>query len=129
MAMSIGRSGRPVNPRATRGGSLGGMSTPNWAPAVEIHLRIRVPESRRGALLEFLAEAVPFYESPGGIRVTLLREAGDPERYIERIGYRTEADYERDRHRVESDPEMRAMLERWRAIIEGPPVVEVYRPG
>ena len=99
-----------------------------WTPAVEIHLRIRVTAARRDAFLAFLREAIPFYESPGGIRVSLLRDTNDPERYIEHIGYRTEADYERDQQRVESDPEMKAYLARWRALLDEPPVVEIYRP-
>ena len=44
-------------------------------PAVEIHLRIRC--ERRDELLAFLAEAVPFYEAPGGIRVRLIELDND----------------------------------------------------
>ena len=87
-----------------------------------------MPESRRDELLVFLREATPVYEAPGGIRVTLVREAGDPERYIERIEYRTEADFAEDQQRVEHDPRSRALVERWREILLEPPVVEVYRP-
>jgi len=96
-------------------------------PAVEIHLRIRVEPDRRDDLLAFLREAIPFYESPGGIRVRLVERDGDPNRFIEFVEYATEADYERDQHRVEHDPEMKRYLERWRAILAEPPVVEVYR--
>lgn len=99
-----------------------------WTPAVEIHLRIRVRDEQRDMFLAFLREAVPFYESPGGIRVTILRDTNDPERYIERIAYRTEAVYQHDQQRIESDPEMKAYLARWRSLLDGPPVVEIYRP-
>ena len=97
------------------------------APAITIHLRVRVASARREAFLAFLREAVPFYERPGGIRVRLLRDERDPEAYIEVIEYDTREAYERDQERVEHDPEMRAFLERWRALLDGPPVVEVYR--
>lgn len=85
-------------------------------------------ESRRNELLEFLCQAIPVYESPGGIRVSLLQEASHAERFIERIEYRTEADFAADQHRVEHDPRSRELVERWRTILLEPPVVEVYRP-
>ncbi len=103
------------------------MSAP-WTPSVELHLRIRVAEHRREELLAFLREAIPVYEAPGGIRVSLQQEHGDPERYIERVEYRSEADFADDQERVERDPISRALVARWREILLEPPVVEVYRP-
>ncbi|TVQ64365.1 MAG: hypothetical protein EA379_01800 [Phycisphaerales bacterium] len=91
-----------------------------------IHLRLRVAAARRDEFLAFLRDAVPFYERPGGIRVRLLRDERDPETYIEVIEYASRDAYERDQQRVEHDLEMRARLQRWRALLEGPPVVEVY---
>jgi hypothetical protein len=41
-------------------------------PEVTVHLRIRVARGREDDLRRFLREAIPFYESPGGIRVRLL---------------------------------------------------------
>lgn len=94
---------------------------------ISLHLRIRVAADRREAFLEFLREAIPFYESPGGIRVRLLRDRADPERYIEVVEYESAEAFDRDEQRIAHDPEMRAYLDRWRAIIAGPPEVEVYQ--
>lgn len=94
--------------------------------AVEVHLRIRVRGDQRAAFLEFLREAIPFYERPGGIRVTLWEEPANPGRFIERIEYATRADYETDDRRVRNDPRMKRFLERWRGLLDGPPEVEVF---
>jgi quinol monooxygenase YgiN len=96
---------------------------------VELHLRVRVREGMRREFLQFLREAAPFYESPGGIRVSLLREASDPNRFIELVAYASEADYQRDQIRADTDPEMLRHLDRWRSLLAEPPVVEVYRPA
>lgn len=95
--------------------------------AVELHLRLRVHPGGRGALLGFLREAVPYYESPGGIRVGLLESADDPDRFVEVVEYATEAAYEADQRRVEQDERMKTLLARWRELLAEPPVVEVYR--
>lgn len=94
--------------------------------AVEIHLHIRVKPGGLDALKAFLREATPFYEQPGGIRVTLWRKHDDTEALMERIEYATRADYEADDRRVREDPEMVGYLGRWRELLAGPPVVEVY---
>jgi quinol monooxygenase YgiN len=94
---------------------------------VELHLRCRVKPGGREAFFEFLRGAIPFYESPGGIAVHLLEDAADDHRFIEMVRYESEAAYQRDQERVERDPEMRAYLARWRALLAEPPAVEVYR--
>ena len=96
-------------------------------PRILLHLRIRVQPGRRADLIQFLREAVPFYERPGGIRVLLYEDAADPERFLEVVEYAGEAEYEADQQRVEHDPDMRRYLDRWRALLQGPPEVEVYR--
>jgi hypothetical protein len=45
-----------------------------WRAAVFVHLRIRVAEDRQAEFRSFLGEAIPFYESPGGIRIRLLSD-------------------------------------------------------
>ena len=96
---------------------------------VTLHLRIRVHPGGEGrdALLTFLRDAVPFYESPGGIRVRLIEDHDDPDRFIEIVEYNTERAYLDDQHRVEHDPEMKGYLARWRGLLAEPPCVEVYR--
>lgn len=100
---------------------------------VELHLRCEVEADKVDAFLAFLREAIPFYESPGGIRVRLLRRddrstvQGGRIRFIELVEYADEHAFERDQQRVENDPEMRRYLERWRGLLAASPVVEVYR--
>lgn len=93
---------------------------------IAIHLRIRVRADKREAFDGFLREAIPFYEDPGGIRVRLLEDRSDPARLIEIVEYASREDYERDQERVASDPEMKRYLDRWRTLLDGPPIVEVY---
>lgn len=98
-----------------------------WRPAVSVHLRICVEPGRTEELRSFLAEAIPFYESPGGIRVRLLGDTSAPDRFIEVIDYASEDAYLNDEERVKSDPTMAQYLARWRALLAEPPTVETYR--
>lgn len=96
---------------------------------VELHLRGRVAAGRRENLVAFLAEAIPFYERPGGIRVRLLWDVTDPDRFVEAVEYIDQDAYDRDQVRVTEDHEMVEYLRRWRALLTGPPEVETYRRG
>lgn len=93
---------------------------------IELHLRIRVKNENRDNFLAFLRQAIPFYESPGGIRVRLIRDRADPQRYTEIVEYDSREAFEIDEHRVAHDPQMRAFLDRWRALLAAPPEVETY---
>jgi quinol monooxygenase YgiN len=97
------------------------------ADMVELHLRGRTAPGRRADLIAFLREAIPFYEAPGGIRVRLLWDVTDPERFIEVVEYADRDAYDRDQERVISDPKMNAYLARWRAFLAEAPQVETYR--
>jgi quinol monooxygenase YgiN len=92
-----------------------------------LELHIQVAEGRREALLAFLEEAFPRYERPGGIRMSLLEQVDEPGHFIERVAYRDRETFERDQARMEGDPEMRALLGRWRTHLAGPPRVVVHR--
>jgi quinol monooxygenase YgiN len=94
---------------------------------IDLHLRLHVLPGRRAEFLAFLREAIPFYESPGGITVRLLQDLRDDHRFIELVLYDDEAAYARDQERVADDPAMKAYLARWRDLLGEPPVVEVYR--
>lgn len=94
---------------------------------IELHLRGRVSDGRRAEFDAFLTEAIPSYEEPGGIRVRVLWDANDPYRFIEVIEYADQETHDRDQQRVEDDPRMRQYLERWRALLDGPPAIETYR--
>jgi RimJ/RimL family protein N-acetyltransferase/quinol monooxygenase YgiN len=94
---------------------------------IDLHLRIRVLPQNRAAFDAFLREAIPFYESPGGIRIRLIEDKADATRLIEVVEYASAEVFEADQRRVENDATMREYLARWRALLDGPPVVEVYR--
>jgi quinol monooxygenase YgiN len=96
---------------------------------IELHLRGRVAPGRRDDLVTFLAEAIPVYERPGGIRIRLLWDTGDPDRFVEIAEYADQETHDRDQVRVDTDPEMRGYLRRWRALLAEQPVVETYRVG
>lgn len=93
---------------------------------IELHLRGRVASGRRPDLESFLEETIPFYESSGGIRVRMLWDVADPERFVEVIEYADRAAHDRDELRVENGVQMRDVLERWRDLLDGAPVVETY---
>lgn len=95
--------------------------------AVSLHLHIKVVPQNRSLLMDFLRKARPFYEQPGGIRMRLLEDQADPNSLIEVFEYETPADYEADERRVSDDPAMKSLLETWRSLLDGPPVVRVYR--
>ena len=94
--------------------------------AIALHLRIRAKPENRDALLTFLAEAKPYYEQPGGIAMRLLENRSDPCSFIEVFEYESIEAYEADDRRVREDPQQRAYIQRWRSLLDGPPVVEVY---
>ena len=96
---------------------------------IELHLRGQATPGRREDLVAFLAEAIPFYEQPGGIRVRLLWDIADSDRFIEVVEYADRETYDRDQARVSDDPEMGQYLRRWRDLLAGPPQVETYRTG
>lgn len=76
--------------------------------------------------MEFLREAIVFYERPGGIRVRLLWDLDDPDRFIEVVEYADRDTHDRDQVRVDQDPEMQGYLRRWRALLAEPPHVHTY---
>jgi quinol monooxygenase YgiN len=97
-----------------------------WRAAVMVHLRVRVAPDRQDEFRAFLDEAIPFYEAPGGIRISLLNDTSDPERFIELVEYVDAGAYRQDEERVRSDPTMAEYLSRWRSLLSGPPDVETY---
>jgi len=109
----------------TNGIALAADKTEQRRPYI-LHLRIRAADGKRDALIAFLREAVPYYEEPGGISIRLLQDCNDPDSFVEIAEYESRAAYEYDAARVESDPRMRAYIERWRSLLAGPPVVEVF---
>lgn len=87
---------------------------------------MRTIDGEGRSLTRFLREATPIYQEPGGIKVRLLRDRADRSHFIEVIEYERAHDYQRDQERIESDPDMIALLERWRSLLSEPIQVEVY---
>jgi hypothetical protein len=102
--------------------------TPLVPPGPIITLVYRVAPEKRAGLLAFLRDAFPVYERPGGVRMALYESADEPGLLLELVAYESEEAYERDQERVERDPEMRALLERWRTTFDGPLEVRRLRP-
>lgn len=88
----------------------------------------RVKPERRAALLAFLRDQFPFYERPGGLRMALWESVDDPGLVLELVAYADESSYARDQERVEKDPEMRAVLARWKELVDGPVEVRRMKP-
>jgi hypothetical protein len=74
----------------------------------------------------FLREAIPFYERPGGIRLRVLWDTSDPDRFVEIVEYADRRTHDADQERVDNDPEMKGYLRRWRSLLAEPPHVETY---
>jgi quinol monooxygenase YgiN len=96
-------------------------------PAVSLHLRFTVKPGLREDFLDFLREAIPYYDRRGDSRTRLLEDPADDHRFIEVVEYASQAAYERGEHDVEHDPTMQGLLARWRNLLDGPPTVEVWR--
>ena len=94
-------------------------------PAPIVSLVYRLPLERKAAFLEFLGEAVPLYERPGGIRVGVYESLDEPGLFLELVSYASLGAYEADQLRVDHDPEMVATLTRFKAVVAGP--IEVRR--
>jgi amino-acid N-acetyltransferase len=97
-------------------------------PGPIVSLVYRIPDERREALIDFLREAIPFYERPGGTRVGLYESADDRGLFLELVSYADEATYAADQARVEHDAAMKGMLDRFRAVVAGPVEVRRMRP-
>jgi hypothetical protein len=93
---------------------------------IELHLHGRVAAGRRAELVEFLREAIVFYEYPDGIRVRVLWDVNDRDQFVEVVEYADRATYDRDQLRVDQDPRMREYLRRWRALLAEPPQVRTF---
>jgi N-acetylglutamate synthase-like GNAT family acetyltransferase len=78
-----------------------------------------VCEEKRDRFLQFLARAIPFYERPGDIQVTLYESLDNPGLYLELVAYGNVDSYEADQLRVETSPEYSAVLKEWHEFIEG----------
>ncbi|MBL1218662.1 MAG: hypothetical protein D8M59_14355 [Planctomycetes bacterium] len=95
-------------------------------PAHTVFLKIRIAEGKRDAFLAFLREAIPFYERGGDSRMRLLADPNDPMQFIEVVEYFTDEAKARGEHEVQNDPETIEYLQRWRALLDGPPTVEYW---
>ena len=110
--MPVPRAGNPYQSELARGLAAHGM-------AVSTGRGYAQP-------LPFLREALPYYEQPEVIRIRLLQSRDDPRRFIEVVEYDNRSTHDRDQTRVETDPQMRVLLDRWHALLEGSLEIETY---
>jgi hypothetical protein len=96
------------------------------ARVTTLYLHGRVLPGHRDDLARFLAEARPVYEEPDGVSVRLQWSLDDPDAFVEIMEYCDRAVYEHDQPRVEVDPRMRALIERWHALLAEGPRVSAY---
>lgn len=108
--------------------SVEGTGAAHFEPAVVLVLDGRVPVGGQMALEEFLAEAVPYYQEPGGIHVQLHWERDDVCCFREIIEYESVQGFEADDERTRSDPRMREYLARWRRLVDGDALMTVWNP-
>lgn len=91
-----------------------------------LFLNVRVAAERQDDLLEFLREAIVCYEELPGVQVRLLQSREDPQCWIELIEYPDHATFETDQRRVEQDPRLIELLDRWHTLLDGPVDVETW---
>ena len=102
------------------------MPPPDDRHPMFLHLEIRVEPASWPAFRAFLSRARGLYESPGGIRVRLLRHTADPSRLIEVVEYDDRATFDADQERVTSDPRWVDALREWRTLLRGAPGVTAW---
>lgn len=88
-----------------------------------VSLIYSVTEAKRKALFNFLARAIPFYERPGNIQVTLYESLDQEGTFLEMVAYADADSYEEDQKRVDSSEEFKAVLGEWHQLIAGKPQV------
>jgi hypothetical protein len=94
--------------------------------AVVLHLRIELLPGMEAAFRDYVQEAFPVFEAAGGCRGAVYVRPGEL-RFDEVFHYATEADFEAGERAIHDDPAQVALLARWRAMLAGPPEVEVVR--
>jgi quinol monooxygenase YgiN len=105
-----------------------GISRPPVPPGPIVSLVYRVADDRREQLFSFLERAFDTCEKPEGVRMVLYESIDEPGLFFEVVAYANDEAYEADQHRLEHDPEMRAILDEWRRLLEAPPEVRRMRP-
>jgi len=88
-----------------------------------LFLKIKVDEGREEDLIEFLCEAIAYYEESGRQKLRLLQNYDDRELFFEIIEYEDKKAFDCDSKRVGNDKKMKKLLERWREILQQPPEI------
>jgi hypothetical protein len=91
-----------------------------------IQLKFTLPSTDTGSLYTFFKRAIPFYESPGSIRIRVLRHTLNPCQFIEVVEYGSMEAFQQDQHRVGHDTEMQGYLQEWHSLLSGEVNVDEY---
>jgi hypothetical protein len=94
---------------------------------VVLHLRIRLKPGQREAFLSYVKEAFPVFEAGCDCKGVVYVSDQEPDALDEVFYYRTEVDFCEGERLTEHDPRQADLLTRWRALLDGPPRVEVQR--
>lgn len=90
-----------------------------------LHMKIRTVGDP-AQMLPLMQGARPFYEGLGASRFRLLQNVDDPAQFVVEIEYESDAAFELNRHKIASDPMVRAFLQGWRQMLAGAAEMEVY---
>lgn len=95
--------------------------------AVVLHLHIRVNTENLLAFKSYVEEAFPVFEAASDCQGMVYACTDDPECLDEVFYYKTAEDYEQAERALTEDPRQKALIAKWRSLLEGPPRVEVCR--
>lgn len=95
--------------------------------AVILHLRFRLKPDARQDFFTYMQDAFPVFESACDCKGVAYVDAQDDDAIDEVFYYRTEADYRTAERLLKEDAAHAALIARWRALLDGPPQVEVQR--
>jgi hypothetical protein len=90
-----------------------------------LHFKFRATGTDTDQLVALLKSAMPFYEA-SGTRARLLRNADDPNQFIQELTYNVPAMIETNRQAILSDPMIQGYLRTWRTLIPGGVEIDVY---
>lgn len=79
-----------------------------------------------GQVLAIIRSAAPFYRTLGSGGFRVLQNVDDPPQLLIEIEYAADVALELNRHKIASDPMVRAFLQGWRAMLAGSADVDVY---
>jgi len=88
-----------------------------------LHFKFRMTDAAQ--LMTLVQSAMPLYQMVGA-KVRLLRNADDPNQFIQVVEYTVHQMIESNRQAIASDPMIQGWLRTWRTLVPGGVEVDVY---